>query len=80
MLTSSARETLVNVDTVIIDEIHAMAATKRGAHLMLSLERLEAIASGRRSASACRPRSARSRRSPTSSAAVVDAPARGPVR
>ncbi|MGZ4791371.1 MAG: Lhr family helicase [Ilumatobacteraceae bacterium] len=44
MLTSSAADTLVNVDTVIIDEIHAMAATKRGAHLMLSLERLEAIA------------------------------------
>ena len=43
MLTSSAADTLVNVDTVIIDEIHAMAATKRGAHLMLSLERLEAI-------------------------------------
>jgi|CXWL01.1.fsa_nt_gi ATP-dependent Lhr-like helicase len=43
MLTSSARDTLVNVDTVIIDEIHAMAATKRGAHLMLSLERLEEI-------------------------------------
>ncbi len=43
MLTSSARETLVNVDTIIIDEIHAMAATKRGAHLMLSLERLEEI-------------------------------------
>ncbi len=44
MLTSSAADTLVNIDTVIIDEIHAMAATKRGAHLMLSLERLEAIA------------------------------------
>ncbi|MEY4231644.1 MAG: hypothetical protein RLZZ362_2493, partial [Actinomycetota bacterium] len=43
MLTSSARDTLVNVDTIIIDEIHAMAATKRGAHLMLSLERLEEI-------------------------------------
>jgi ATP-dependent helicase Lhr and Lhr-like helicase len=43
MLTSAARETLVNVDTVIIDEIHALAATKRGAHLMLSLERLEEI-------------------------------------
>jgi ATP-dependent helicase Lhr and Lhr-like helicase len=43
MLTSSARDTLVNVETVIIDEIHAMAATKRGAHLMLSLERLDAI-------------------------------------
>jgi len=43
MLTSKARETLVGVETVIIDEIHAMAATKRGAHLMLSLERLEEI-------------------------------------
>jgi ATP-dependent Lhr-like helicase len=43
MLTSSARETLVGVETVIIDEIHAMATTKRGAHLMLSLERLEEL-------------------------------------
>jgi len=43
MLTSSARDTLVNVETIIIDEIHAMAATKRGTHLMLSLERLEEI-------------------------------------
>jgi len=43
MLTSEIRNTLVNVDTVIIDEIHAMATTKRGAHLMLSLERLEQI-------------------------------------
>jgi len=43
MLTSSVRETLVNVDTVIIDEIHALAPTKRGAHLMLTLERLEEI-------------------------------------
>ena len=43
MLTSAARSTLANVDTVIIDEIHAMAATKRGAHLMLSLERLEEV-------------------------------------
>ncbi|MGY6501909.1 MAG: Lhr family helicase [Acidimicrobiales bacterium] len=43
MLTSKARETLVGVDTVIIDEIHAMAPTKRGSHLALSLERLEEI-------------------------------------
>ncbi|MCJ1712790.1 ATP-dependent helicase [Curtobacterium sp. VKM Ac-2922] len=41
MLTSKARETLVNVDTVIIDEVHAVAATKRGAHLAVSLERLD---------------------------------------
>ena len=38
MLTSAVRDILVNVDTVIIDEIHALAPTKRGAHLMLTLE------------------------------------------
>jgi ATP-dependent Lhr-like helicase len=43
MLTSRARETLRGIETVIIDEIHALAPTKRGAHLMLSLERLEAV-------------------------------------
>ncbi|TPW71693.1 DEAD/DEAH box helicase [Schumannella sp. 10F1B-5-1] len=43
MLTSSARETLTRVDTVIIDEVHAVAATKRGAHLAVSLERLDAL-------------------------------------
>ena len=43
MLGSSARETLRLVDTVIVDEIHALAPTKRGAHLALSLERLAAI-------------------------------------
>ena len=43
MLTSSAAETLVGVETVIVDEIHALAPTKRGAHLALSLERLEEI-------------------------------------
>jgi ATP-dependent Lhr-like helicase len=43
MLTSAARETLAGVDTVIIDEVHAVAATKRGAHLALSLERLDAL-------------------------------------
>ncbi|MDO5736532.1 MAG: ATP-dependent helicase [Propionibacteriaceae bacterium] len=42
MLTSSARSTLADVDTVIIDEIHAIAGTKRGSHLALSLERLDA--------------------------------------
>lgn len=40
MLTSKAREILASVDTVIIDEIHAVAGTKRGSHLSLSLERL----------------------------------------
>ncbi|ROO83588.1 Lhr family ATP dependent helicase [Actinocorallia herbida] len=43
MLTSRARETLRGVETVIIDEVHAVAATKRGAHLALSLERLDAL-------------------------------------
>lgn len=41
MLTSSARETLVDVDTVIVDEVHAVASSKRGAHLAVSLERLD---------------------------------------
>jgi len=43
MLTSAARETLLGVETIIIDEIHAVAATKRGSHLALSLERLDAM-------------------------------------
>jgi ATP-dependent Lhr-like helicase len=41
MLTSAARESLLGVDTIIVDEVHAVAATKRGAHLALSLERLD---------------------------------------
>ncbi|GAA1144695.1 DNA glycosylase AlkZ-like family protein [Nesterenkonia lutea] len=40
MLTSQARSTLSGVKTVIIDEVHALAGTKRGAHLTVSLERL----------------------------------------
>ncbi|MGH8045405.1 MAG: DEAD/DEAH box helicase, partial [Stenotrophomonas sp.] len=43
MLTSQARETLRDVDTVIVDEIHAVAGSKRGTHLALSLERLDAL-------------------------------------
>ncbi len=43
LLTSNARERLASVDTVIIDEIHALVPGKRGAHLALSLERLEVI-------------------------------------
>jgi ATP-dependent Lhr-like helicase len=41
LLTSNAREALRSVETVILDEIHALVPTKRGAHLALSLERLE---------------------------------------
>lgn len=43
MLTSSAREALSGVETVIVDEVHAVAGTKRGAHLSLSLERLDEL-------------------------------------
>ncbi|HEY2763124.1 MAG TPA: DEAD/DEAH box helicase, partial [Pseudonocardiaceae bacterium] len=43
LLTSAARESLRGIETVIIDEVHAVAATKRGAHLALSLERLDAL-------------------------------------
>jgi ATP-dependent Lhr-like helicase len=43
LLTSDAGEALRSVETVIIDEIHALVPTKRGAHLALSLERLEAL-------------------------------------
>ena len=45
LLTSDAAAGLRGVDTVIIDEIHALVPTKRGAHLALSLERLQAITS-----------------------------------
>ncbi len=44
LLTSNARDRLRSVDTVIVDEIHALVSTKRGAHMALSLERLERIA------------------------------------
>ncbi|MGA8939491.1 MAG: DEAD/DEAH box helicase, partial [Acidobacteriaceae bacterium] len=43
LLTSGSAEALRSIETVIIDEIHALVPTKRGAHLMLSLERLEAL-------------------------------------
>ncbi|PPG97860.1 ATP-dependent helicase [Rathayibacter sp. AY1G9] len=43
MLTSAARESLRGVETVIVDEVHAVASTKRGAHLAVSLERLDAL-------------------------------------
>jgi len=44
MLTSRAREILRGAEWVIVDEIHAVAGTKRGAHLALTLERLDALA------------------------------------
>src|SRR4029079_1498036 len=43
LLTSQAREILRGVEQVIVDEVHAVAGTKRGAHLALSLERLELL-------------------------------------
>ena len=43
LLTSAAREALRGIETVILDEVHAVAGTKRGAHLAVSLERLDAL-------------------------------------
>ncbi|MCU1235509.1 MAG: dependent helicase, Lhr family, partial [Candidatus Solibacter sp.] len=43
LLTSQSREVLRSIETVVIDEIHALVPTKRGSHLALSLERLEAL-------------------------------------
>ncbi len=44
MLSSSARALLASIETVIVDEIHVLVGTKRGAHLALSLERVEELA------------------------------------
>ena len=88
MLTSGAREVLRGVEHVIVDEVHAIAGGKRGAHLALSLERLEHLTPrGRPSGSGSRRPSVRSRRSPGSSAAsgpgrevtIVDAGMRKPL-
>ncbi len=70
LLTSpTARDILRTVETVILDEVHAVAATKRGTHLALSLERLERLTGTRGAADRrSRPRSGRSRRSRRSSA------------
>jgi ATP-dependent Lhr-like helicase len=46
MLTSQMRSVLASVRTVIVDEVHSVAGTKRGSHLSLSLERLDGIAAG----------------------------------
>jgi ATP-dependent Lhr-like helicase len=47
MLTSRAREMLKSVRTLVLDEVHAVAGTKRGAHLALSVERLDSLAMSR---------------------------------
>jgi ATP-dependent helicase Lhr and Lhr-like helicase len=46
LLTSRARDSLRGVETVILDEVHALAGSKRGAHLAVSLERLDALRAG----------------------------------
>jgi ATP-dependent Lhr-like helicase len=46
MLTSQAREMLRSVETLILDEVHAVAGTKRGAHMAISVERLESLVDG----------------------------------
>ena len=82
MLTCQAREALRGVETVIVDEVHAVAGTKRGAHLAVSPRAARRAARrSRPSGSACPRRSARSTRSPGSSAArapveIVAPPAR----
>ncbi|CAM5438544.1 ATP-dependent helicase OS=Streptomyces alboniger OX=132473 GN=CP975_26575 PE=4 SV=1 [Streptomyces alboniger] len=43
MLTSATRDALTGIETIILDEVHAVAGTKRGAHLALSLERLDEL-------------------------------------
>jgi ATP-dependent Lhr-like helicase len=43
MLTSAARSALADIETVVVDEIHALVASKRGSHLAVTLERLEAL-------------------------------------
>ncbi len=67
MLTSAAREALRGVRTVIVDEVHAVAGSKRGAHLALSLERLDALLETPAQRIGCRPRCVRSRKSRASS-------------
>ena len=70
MMTSQAREILTGVEAVIVDEIHAVAQSKRGAHLALTLERLSHLRHRRgrratRSGSGSRPPSGRSSGSPS---------------
>ena len=69
MLTSQARESLRGVETVIVDEVHAVAGTKRGAHLASPWSGSTRCFPSRPNGSACRPPCGRSTRSPGSSAA-----------
>ena len=69
MLTSAARESLLDVDTVIVDEIHAVAGTKRGAHLCHS-NGSTTCSSSRPAGSGSAPRCGRTTRSPGSSVAA----------
>ncbi len=69
MLSSQVRETLTGVEAVIVDEIHAVAQTKRGAHLALTLERLEDHVRQHREEAAEGRRSARE--APTSPTAAI---------
>ena len=48
MISSQAREILTGVEAVIVDEIHAVAPSKRGSHLALTLERLDHLVAGAR--------------------------------
>ncbi len=50
MITSQVREILTGVEAVIVDEIHAVAQSKRGAHLALTLERLSQLVDAPRAA------------------------------
>ena len=71
---ASGRRALETIDTVIVDEIHAVARDKRGSHLALTLERLEALCPTRPAASASRPRNDRSKPSPACSSATRPLP------
>ncbi len=62
----SGRDMLSTCRTVIVDEIHAVAGNKRGAHLALSLERLQSLTGDASPASDCRRRKSRSRKLPGS--------------
>ena len=70
MLTSQARDMLRSVETLILDEVHAIAGTKRGSHMAISVERLSHSSRATCSGSGSPRRSARSRRSAASSAAA----------